>query len=65
MCKRAGLGDEPRKVFDEIAQIKVVDVILPTKKGIEIRRSCVTTLTRSQAVLLERLGLNCPNTLKR
>jgi len=26
MCHRAGLGDEPRKVFDEIAQIQTVDV---------------------------------------
>ncbi|MBI4332231.1 MAG: hypothetical protein HY673_13225, partial [Chloroflexi bacterium] len=27
MCKRAGLGNEPRKVFDELAQIKVIDVV--------------------------------------
>ena len=33
MCKRAGLGNEPRKVFDEIAQIKAVDVAMPTRQG--------------------------------
>jgi len=33
MCKSAGLGDEPRKVLDEIAQIQTVDVFLPTRCG--------------------------------
>ncbi len=64
MCKRAGLGDEPRKVFDEIAQIKVVDVILPTSKGIEIRKSCISTPTKPQAALLDRLGLKVPKYLE-
>ena len=41
MCKRAGLGSEPRKVFNEIAQIKVVDVVLPTKQGFLIRNRCI------------------------
>ena len=31
---RAGLGDEPRRVLDEISRIKVVDVMLPTRNGI-------------------------------
>lgn len=64
MCKRAGLGDEPRKVFDEIAEIKVVDVILPTKTGIEIRKSCVSSPTKPQAALLDRLALHPPKHLK-
>lgn len=64
MCKRAGLGDETRKVFDEIAQIKIVDVILPTKKGIDIRKRCVSRPTKPQAVLLQRLGLNLPQHLE-
>ncbi len=60
MCTRAGLGDEPRKVLDEIAQIKMMDVLLPTKKGVEIRRRCVASPTGPQAVLLDRLGLHLP-----
>ena len=32
MCKKAGMSNEPRKVFDEIAQIKAVDVIMPTRQ---------------------------------
>jgi hypothetical protein len=64
MCQRAGLGDEPRKVFDEIAQIQMVDVVLPTKGGVNIRRRCVAQPTKHQAILLQRLGLTLPRHLK-
>ena len=64
MCHRAGLGDEPRKVFDEIAQIQMVDVLLPTKSGINIRRRCVAQPTKHQAILLQKLGLTLPTHLK-
>jgi hypothetical protein len=33
MVQRAGLGDEPRKVLDELSQIKLVDVVLPTRQS--------------------------------
>lgn len=65
LCKASGLGDEPRKVFDELAQLQLVDVVLPTKKGVEIRRRCVTQPTKPQAILLDRLGLPLPKQLKR
>ena len=29
LCRRAGLGDEPRRVFDELGELRMVDVILP------------------------------------
>jgi transposase len=64
MCQRAGLGDEPRKVLDEIAQIQMVDVVLPTKQGINIRRRCVAQPTKHQAILLQLLGLTLPTHLK-
>jgi transposase len=64
MCRQAGLGDEPRKVFDEIAAITQVDVILPTRKGITIRKRCVSKPTEHQAILLQRLGLKLPTTTK-
>jgi hypothetical protein len=38
MCKAAGLGDEPRRVFEEPAKIKAVDVVLPIRSGGQIRR---------------------------
>jgi len=64
MCRRAGLGDEPRRVLDELGKLRQVDVVLPTSEGIEIRRRCVTQPTQHQAILLDRLGLNLPRTLE-
>ena len=64
MCKRAGLGNEPRKVLDEIAQIKVVDVVLPTKQGAIIRNRCIARPTEAQEVLLQRLRLHLPQRMK-
>ena len=63
-CKRAGLGNEPRKVFDEIAQIKAVDVVMPTRQGTVIRRRCIAQPTKAQAVLLQRLDLHLPQCMK-
>ena len=64
MCKSAGLGDEPRKVLDELAQIQTVDVILPTRCGREIRKRCVGKPSEHQAILLHKLGLNLPRSLQ-
>lgn len=62
-CKRAGLGDEPRKVLDEIAQVKVVDVVMKTHCGKTLRRRCVARPTGPQSILLTRLRLNLPKSL--
>ena len=64
MCKRAGLGNEPRKVLDEIAQIKAVDVVMPTKQGAVIRNRCVAQPTKAQAILLQTLQLHLPQRMK-
>ena len=64
MCKSAGLGDEPRKVLDEIAAIQTVDVILPTRCGRQIRKRCVGKPTDHQAILLHKLGLTLPRSLE-
>lgn len=64
LCQQAGLGDEPRRVLDELAEIRVIDVVLPTREGIEIRKRCVTRPTKHQAILLHRLGLQLPNHLQ-
>ena len=62
-CRQAGLGDEPRKVLEELQTIGLVDVVLPTKEGVELRRRCVTHPTEHQAILLQRLGLTLPQHL--
>jgi hypothetical protein len=64
LCQRAGLGHEPRKVFHELSQIHLVDVVLPTRKGIEIRKRCVSRPTEHQAILLQRLGFHLPSSLE-
>ncbi len=64
MCRAAGLGDEPRKVLDEIAKVQTVDVILPTRCGQEIRKRCVSKPTEHQAILLHKLGLSLPRSLE-
>jgi len=64
MCKSAGLGDEPRKVLDEISSIQTVDVILPTRCGQKIRKRCVARPTEHQAILLYKLGLRLPRSLE-
>ncbi|MBI2859377.1 MAG: IS1634 family transposase [Chloroflexi bacterium] len=64
MCQKAGLGNEPRKVLDEIAQIKAVDVVMPTKQGPVIRNRCIAQPTPAQAILLQRLQLHLPQRMK-
>jgi hypothetical protein len=64
MCRAAGLGDEPRKVLEEISRIAVVDVVMPTRCGVEIRRRYVQRPTDHQAILLHRLGLHLPDRLE-
>jgi transposase len=64
LCRKAGLGDEPRKVFEELSQIRTVDVVLPTKSGMEIRRRCVAEPTKHQLILLQHLGLALPKQLE-
>ncbi|MFH1730317.1 MAG: IS1634 family transposase [Planctomycetota bacterium] len=63
-CTAAGLGDEPRRVFAELGKIRVVDVLLPTRTGILIRKRCITRPTDHQAILLQRLSLELPATMK-
>ena len=64
LAQGAGLGDEPRRIFDELGTISLVDVILPTRKGVDIRRRCVRKPTEHQSILLSRLGLSMPSQIK-
>ena len=64
-CKSAGLGDEPTKVLDELAEVQTVEVILPTRCGWEIQKHCVCRPTEHQAILLHELGLSLPRSLER
>jgi hypothetical protein len=63
LCQAAGLGDCPRRVLDEIGQLRLVDVVLPTRSGREIRKRCLTEPDPAQALLLQRLGLILPKSV--
>lgn len=60
MCDRAGLGSEPRRVLDELGELRTLDVILPTRSGIDIRKRCLSKPTDHQQILLDRLKLRLP-----
>jgi len=64
LCQKAGFGDEPRKVFEELSQVRMVDVVLPTRSGLSIRRRCVAEPTKHQLILLQHLGLALPKQLE-
>lgn len=64
-CRQAGLGDEPRRIFETLSEIALVDVVLPTRSGTVIRKRCISQPTEHQQILLQRLGLNLPATLER
>ena len=64
MAMTAGLGDEPRRIFDELGKISLIDVVLPTSKGVNIRRRCVRRPTEHQEILLSRLKLKLPRQIK-
>ena len=65
LCQRAGLGHEPRRVLDELADLRSIDVVLPTSAGAEIRKRCITRPSDHQAILLHRLGLELPTHLEK
>ena len=46
-CHAAGPGEEPRQVFAELRQIRLVDVVLSARTGIELRKRGVSRSTVS------------------
>jgi transposase len=60
-CCQAGLGDEPRQVFRELSEIALVDIALPTRNGVTLRKRCIGQPTQHQLVLLQYLGLRLPD----
>lgn len=64
MCKRSGLGNEPRKVLEEIKSLMLIDVVLMTRTQIEIRLRCISKPEPPLALLLQRLDLRPPEHLE-
>jgi transposase len=63
MCKNAGLGDEPRRVFNELKRICMVDVVLTTAEGKELKIRTVPRPDKSVQTFLYYLKLSLPERL--
>jgi len=61
---RAGLGNSPRTILEELARIQSHDVVLPTALHGQIRLRCVTQPDAAQAALLDRLGIILPKRMQ-
>ncbi|MGC8536164.1 MAG: hypothetical protein ACP5QR_11655, partial [Rhizomicrobium sp.] len=62
--QRAGLGNSPRTVLEELARIQSHDVTLLTPTHGLIRLRCVTQPDPAQAALLDRLGIVLPKRMR-
>jgi transposase len=64
--QRAGLGNSPRTILEELGRIQSTDVMLPLadKSERELRIRCVVRPDKAQALLLDRLGLRLPERLR-
>ena len=63
---RAGLGNSPRTILEELAHIHSTDVVLPLAdhQSRELRLRCVVRPDKAQSALLDRLGLQLPERLR-
>jgi transposase len=62
--QRAGLGNSPGTILEELARIQSHDVVLPTTTHGQVRLRCVTQPDRAQAALLDRLGIVLPKRMR-
>ena len=62
--ERAGLGNSPRTLLEELTRIQAHDVILPTATHGEIRLRCISQPDAAQAALLDRLGIVLPKRIR-
>ena len=56
-----GLGDAPRKLLEQMAEIRSLDIVLPTPTGTDLRLRTVSRPETHLAILLQKLGLPLPN----
>jgi len=60
-----GLGTAPRKLLEEMAEVRSMDVVLPARAGQAIRLRTVSRPEKHLAILLQRLDLPLPNRPKK
>jgi transposase len=57
----SGLGSAPRKLLEEMREVRSLDVVLPTGAGQDVRLRTVSRPEPHLAILLERLDFPLPN----
>jgi len=60
-----GIGNSPRKLMEELANIHSMDVVLPVENGPELKLRCVSQPEKSQQILLDRLKIYPPKRINR
>jgi len=55
------LGTAPRKLLAHLAEVRSLDIVMPTDAGREIRLRTVSRPENHLAILLHKLGLPLPN----
>jgi transposase len=58
---RSGLGKSPRKLMDEFAKIKSMDIIVPIKDRPEVRLHTVGRPDEATRIILYKMGIRLPN----
>lgn len=61
---RAGLGNSPRTILEELGHINSGDILLPTMSGERIRLRSVVSPEKAQNVILQHLGIDLPRRMK-
>lgn len=61
---RAGLGDSPRTILEELGHIQSGDIMLPTTTGERIRLRSIVSPEKAQRPILQRLGIDLPRRMK-
>ncbi len=57
----SGLGTAPRKLLEELAEVRSMDVVLPIRSRPPLRLRTVNKPEKHLAILLQHLGLPLPN----
>lgn len=60
-----GIGNSPRKLIEELANIHSMDVVLPLQEGPELRLRCVSQPEKTQQILLDQLKIYPPKRINR
>lgn len=61
---RAGLGNSPRTILEEVGHINSGDIVLPTITGERIRLRSVVSPEKAQKIILQRLGIDLPRRMR-